>query len=105
MLATARQHEAIVTAYAPLAMGRVRDDPLLARIGATHGKTPVQVALRWLVEQAGVAAIPKASNATHAQENFDIFDFALTSAESGAIGRLARGDRLIQPELGPVWDS
>jgi diketogulonate reductase-like aldo/keto reductase len=73
--------EVLLTAYSPLAKGRVESDETLAEIGDRHGKSPPQVALRWLVQQPMVAAIPKASTRAHLAANIDIFDFELTDAE------------------------
>jgi diketogulonate reductase-like aldo/keto reductase len=93
-------------AYSPLAKGRVFGDPTLARIGERYGKTPGQVTLRWLIQQDGVAAIPRSSRDAHARANFEIFDFALSDAEMAEISRLARPDgRQIDPAgMAPRWD-
>ena len=104
VLAAARGHGAFVTAYAPVAMGRVQEDPILSTIGERHGKTSAQVALRWLVQQERVAAIPKAADLRHVRENLDVFDFELTGKEMALIHGLARGERLISPDFEPIWD-
>lgn len=70
-----------VTAYSPLARGAVVGDDLLADIGRRYGKTAAQVALRWLVQQPAVAAIPKATSRAHLEENLAVFDFELTDEE------------------------
>ena len=80
-------------AYTPLAHGRVFADPTLARIGARHGKSPGQVTLRWLIQQDGVAAIPRSSREAHAEANLAIFDFALSAAEMAEISALAHAAR------------
>jgi len=105
VLAAAREHGAFVTAYAPLAMGRVTDDPVLREMGERHGKTASQVALRWLTQQEAVAAIPKSARREHMKENIDIFDFALTKREMQRVHALARGERLIDPDFAPEWDE
>jgi diketogulonate reductase-like aldo/keto reductase len=104
VLAAARARDAFVTAYAPVAMGTVKDDPILQEIGTHHGKTAAQVTLRWLIQQPGVVAIPKAAALRHIEENLDVFDFSLTDAEMARIRGLARGERLIDPDDGPDWD-
>jgi 2,5-diketo-D-gluconate reductase B len=95
-----------LTAYSPVAQGRVFSDPVLRRIGERHGKNPGQVALRWLLQQDGVSAIPRSSDEAHAKANFDIFDFQLSEAEMAEIFALARpGGRLVSPGgLAPAWD-
>lgn len=95
-----------LTAYMPLAKGRAIDDPVLAEIGRAHGKSAAQVALKWLVAQRGVAAIPATSSEDHARANLDLFDFELTSAEIARIDSLERGERICAPEnLQPDWDD
>lgn len=101
-----RRHGMALTAYCPLAKGRVFDDSTLARVAANHDKQPGQVVLRWHYQQHGVAAIPRSSRPEHMRANFDIFDFRLTDAEMNEISGLAqpRG-RLINPAgLAPQWD-
>lgn len=95
-----------LTAYMPLAKGEVVDDPVLTEIGAAHGKSAAQVALRWLVEKQGVAAIPATSNADHARANLDIFDFELDRDEIERIDGLRKDHRICTPEsLSPEWDD
>ncbi|MDX1630784.1 MAG: aldo/keto reductase [Thermoanaerobaculia bacterium] len=105
LLELARNRGFVLTAYSPLARGRVLEEEALRRIGEGHGKTPAQVALRWLIQQESVAAIPKASDPGHREENLAIFDFELSSEEMEAIRDLDRGERLIDPEFAPNWDQ
>jgi 2,5-diketo-D-gluconate reductase B len=84
LLAQARELDYLFTAYSPLARGKVLEDKTLQAIGAAHSKTPVQVVLRWLIQQ-GVATIPKAGSDKHRQANFDIFDFSLSDEEMQTI--------------------
>jgi 2,5-diketo-D-gluconate reductase B len=100
----ARAHGIVVTAYSPLARGKLLNDPTLTRIGEKHGKSASQVALRWLVEQPGVAAIPKASSERNARRNFEIFDFRLDEDDRRAIAALARNERQVSPSWAPAWD-
>jgi len=75
-------------------------------IGARHGKTAAQVALRWLVQQQSVAALTKTATESRLAENFAVFDFSLDGDEMGAISGLARPDgRIVNPgHLAPKWD-
>jgi diketogulonate reductase-like aldo/keto reductase len=93
VLRVAEEHDVLVTAYSPLAQGAVADDATLRRIGEAHGKSPGQVALRWLLEQPRVSPIPKASSHERRAENFDILDFELSDAERDEIAGLAREER------------
>jgi 2,5-diketo-D-gluconate reductase B len=96
-----------LTAYSPVAQGQVFADRTLARIGERHGKNPGQVALRWLLQQDGVSAIPRSSREAHAKANLDVFDFALAAEEMAEISALARPQgRLVNPAgFAPRWDS
>ena len=78
-------HDVALTAYSPLARGAVLSDDVLAEIGARHDKSAAQVALRWLVQQERVVAIPKASSRDHLKANLSIFDFSLSEAEMSRI--------------------
>ena len=62
-------------------------EPLLNQIGAEHGKSAAQVALRYLV-QNGIAVIPKSVHKDRMAQNLDIFDFSLTLDDMDAIGQL-----------------
>jgi aryl-alcohol dehydrogenase-like predicted oxidoreductase len=63
---------------------------LLGEIGEAYGKSPGQVALRWLLEQAGVLPIPGAKNAEQATHNAGALSFRLTSAEIEALDQATR---------------
>lgn len=80
-----RIHDVLLTAYSPLAHGGVLGDPTLSAIGDRYGKTPAQVALRWLVQQPNVLTVPKATSREHLAANLDVFDFELTDAEMDRI--------------------
>ena len=101
-----RSHGMALTAYSPIAQGKVFSDPVLKRIGERHGKNPGQITLRWLLQQDGVSAIPRSSREAHARANFEIFDFALSEAEMAEIFALARPNgRIVDPAgFAPRWD-
>jgi 2,5-diketo-D-gluconate reductase B len=92
-----------LTAYSPLARGKVADDAVLRAIGARHGRSASQVALRWLLER-GHVVIPKASSREHLRENLGALDFALDDGDRAAIEALDRGLRTIDPPFAPAWD-
>lgn len=95
-----------VTAYYAMADGKSATDPTLAEIGARHGKTAAQVALRWQVQQPGVVTLSKTAKASRLPENLAIFDFQLSEDEMVAIHALAQSDgRIVSPKgLAPDWD-
>jgi 2,5-diketo-D-gluconate reductase B len=79
-----------LTAYSPLAKGKVARDRTLTEIGEQHGKSAGQVALRWLIEQENVTAVPKAASHERRAENLDVFDFELSDGERERIAALRR---------------
>ena len=83
----ARAQGYLLTAYSPVAKGRVTRDRVLAGIAGVHGRTPAQVALRWLLD-LGTAPIPKSADPGRRRENLGV-DFALTDDERGQIDALA----------------
>ncbi len=100
----AQEYDFMLTAYSPIARNRVSDDAAIREMAERHGKSPVQVTLRWLIQQENVAAIPKAASRDHRERNFDLFDFALSDGEMDALFSLARGERLINPAFAPDWE-
>jgi 2,5-diketo-D-gluconate reductase B len=104
LLEVVGKHGLFLTAYSPIARGGVTQDQTIQTIAATHGRSAVQVTLRWLLQQDRVAAIPKASSPEHIRANFEVFDFALAEEEMEAIHALARGERMIDPEFAPAWE-
>ncbi len=106
VLAYCRKAGLIFTAYCPLARGRLFKDPVLADIASSKGKTIAQIALRWLMQQGNIAAIPRSSNPRHIAESLDVFDFELTADEMKRIFALKRPDgRIANPKgRAPAWD-
>jgi 2,5-diketo-D-gluconate reductase B len=104
VIEASRSHGMAVIAYSPIARGGVRGDAVLTRIGEAHGKTAAQVCLRYLVQQE-IAVIPRTSKLQRLEENFAIFDFALSEFEMPQIAALAkRNDRLVDWSWSPKWD-
>ena len=91
-----KQFGTIIESYYPFG-GRghtsdsMNNETILA-IAEAHGKTGAQVILRWQL-QAGYIAIPSSSNPDHIAENYDIFDFELSSEEMQQIATLDTGER------------
>ncbi|MDN5696589.1 MAG: aldo/keto reductase [Rubrobacter sp.] len=90
VLEEARSQGISLTAYRPLANGRIYGNETLRQIAEAHDKEEGQIALRWLVQQQSVIAIPKTANPERARSNFDIFDFELSGEEMSSIDALAR---------------
>lgn len=88
------------SSYVPLSMADANeslfDDPVIQEIGAAHGKTVGQIALRWGV-QRGTVTIPKTQTVAHLQENLDIYGFALSDDEMLTIDQMNRDRRFNDP--------
>jgi 2,5-diketo-D-gluconate reductase A len=69
-------------AYSPLGDNTTEliSGPLVSKLGQAHGKSGVQVALRW-IWQHGVAVLTKSGNPAHLKQDLDLFDWSLTAGE------------------------
>lgn len=87
------RYDTKMMAWGPLGQGSedLLKSPMLTKIGAQYGKTPAQVALRWLTQQ-DIVAIPKSMHKERMAANFDIFDFSLSPADMQAIKTLNQKD-------------
>jgi 2,5-diketo-D-gluconate reductase B len=104
VLAALRPKAIPLVAYCPLAQGRLAQHPALDGIARKHGAAPAQVALKWLLDQDGVAAIPKASRRESQQANLDALKLTLDDADRAAIAALPKNQRCVSPGFGPDWD-
>jgi len=100
------EHGILTEAWSPLAQGDLMDDPVVKEIADAHGRTPAQVILRWHIE-IGNVVIPKSVTPERIEKNIELFDFELTTAETGQIaglesgdGRMGAGHLGLRPELG-----
>ncbi|MBS3786574.1 aldo/keto reductase [Candidatus Bipolaricaulota bacterium] len=88
MLNYCQENGILLTAYSPLGRGKVLQSEELPRIGARYGKTPGQIALKWLIRQANVLAIPKASSEKHLKENLSLFDWEMEERDVERLDQL-----------------
>ncbi len=100
----AREHDFMITAYSPLAMGKVADYTVINDIGSELGVSPMAVALAWLLEQDKVVPIPKATSEDHIADNFTALDVRLSPEQIAAIDALPKDRRLVNPSFAPDWD-
>lgn len=101
--AFAREHGIHVTAYMPLAYGKVIDDPVIGAIAARVDATPAQVTLAWLLAK-GYAVIPSSTRRANLAGNLAAGALRLDAADLAAIDALERGERLVSPDFAPQWD-
>jgi len=78
-------------AWAPIAQGKVMDDPTLIEIGERIGKSPAQVVLRWHLHRGNIV-FPKSTTPSRITENFALFDFELDAGDIAKIDALDRGE-------------
>jgi diketogulonate reductase-like aldo/keto reductase len=74
------QHNIVLQAYTPLVRGQKFNEPSVRELAEKYQKTPAQIILRWAVQQ-GISTIPKSSNPSRIQENFNIFDFEMDQSD------------------------
>ena len=86
------EHGIVTEAWAPIARGRVLDDPVITKIAKRVERTPAQVTLRWAI-QRGDVVFPKSVTRSRIEENFDLFDFELADDEMAEITALDRQER------------
>lgn len=81
-------------AWGPLGQDELLADPVILRLAASHGKTPVQVVLRWQL-QLGHIAITRPVSPARIGESVDLFDFELCHRELAAIADLGRDRQVL----------
>jgi 2,5-diketo-D-gluconate reductase A len=86
------EHEIVTEAWAPIAQGKVLDDPEIGQVAERLGRTPAQVVLRWHV-QRGDVVFPKSVNRERMEQNFALFDFELSPSDMAVLDALDRGGR------------
>ncbi len=109
VLAACRKHGLALTAYCPLgrgSVGGVLEEKVIKDIARAKSKTAGQIALRWLVQQPGVIAVPKSATPARISENLDVFGFSLSEDEMKRISALAKSDgRVVNVGFAPQWDT
>ncbi|QOV13415.1 aldo/keto reductase [Viridibacillus arvi] len=81
-----------VTAWSPLARGKIIDDATITSIGQKYGKSAAQVVIRWHL-QLGNIVIPKSVTPSRIQANAQVFDFELTNEDMQLISALNKDER------------
>ena len=79
-------------AWAPLARGRLQENPVLTELARRHDVSLAQLVLRWHL-QRGTVPLPKSSSPERMRANIDVFDFALDADEIAEISALGRNER------------
>ncbi|MGY3895601.1 2,5-didehydrogluconate reductase DkgB [Aeromonas enterica] len=98
-----REQGIAITAYMPLAYGKVLTEPLLIEIGKRHGVSAAQVSLAWLLAQ-GMTVIPSSTKRENQAANLAALKVQLSPDEMAQIATLERGERCANPDFAPAWD-
>jgi 2,5-diketo-D-gluconate reductase A len=85
-------HQIATEAWAPLAQGKVLDDPAVAAVAAEAERTAAQVVLRWHLQRGNIV-FPKSVTASRIAENFAVFDFELDESQIERLTGLDRGEQ------------
>ena len=81
-----------IVAYRPIERGLLGDNcknEIVLEIAEKHGKTPAQIALKWLISQEITYAIPKATNKKHIAQNLEVLNFTLEAEDIAKLNQLA----------------
>ena len=92
-----------ITAYMPLAYGKVLAEPLIQQIAAQHQVTAAQVALAWSLQQ-GFVVIPSSTKRANLAQNLAALELKLTADNMSLLAGLDRNERLANPDFAPAWD-
>ena len=82
----------------PFEQGRLLDRRELKRLAQRRGATPSQIALRWILRQDGIIAVPKAGTPEHVRENRAALDLALSPEDLSVL------DQAFPPPGGPIGE-
>jgi 2,5-diketo-D-gluconate reductase B len=106
VIETTRTLGMAVTAYCPMAVGRVLTEPALIELAKRHRRSVAQIVLRWVVQQPGTIALSRTTHPARLAENLAVFDFELAPQEIARVQELVRpGSRIVSPQgLAPEWD-
>ena len=85
LLPWARGHGLPIMAYSPVEQGRLLEEPALREVAGRHGATPAQIALAWVLDHPGTAAIPKTATPARMAENRGALDVSLTDDDRAAL--------------------
>jgi diketogulonate reductase-like aldo/keto reductase len=86
-----RENGILVIAHRPLAEGVLADDKsILQDLSKRYGKSPAQIALRWIVQQDNLVTIPKALNQAHLEENLGAIGWKLEEEDMELLFRYSR---------------
>ena len=87
-----RSKDIRVTAYSPLATGKILQHPDIRAVAERYGKTVAQLCIRYVI-QKDVGPLPKSTHPQRIRENADV-DFEITRADMSLLDRLSDTDKV-----------
>jgi 2,5-diketo-D-gluconate reductase A len=84
-------HGIATEAWAPIAQGKILDDPVVGEVAEHVGRSPAQVVLRWHIQRGNIV-FPKSTTPARIEENVQLFDFELDADQVAKIDALDRGE-------------
>lgn len=88
LLPGSRTNKIPIMAYSPVGhSGQLLRNAALKKIAQSHGATPAQIALAWVLRQPDMIAIPKASTEAHVRDNAASLKIKLTKEDLTALDR------------------
>jgi 2,5-diketo-D-gluconate reductase B len=105
LMAGANEMGIPLSSYSSVARGAIFRHPEFAEIGAAYGKSPAQVALRWIL-QKGVSLNTMSTKPENIRANYEIMDFVLSHVDMARIDRLTHTGHRIAADVpwAPDWD-
>ena len=86
-----RSEDIQVTAYSPLATGKILDHPDIAAVAGRYHVSVAQLCIRYVL-QKDVGPLPKSTHPQRIRENADV-DFEIASADLALLDRLSDTDK------------
>lgn len=93
-----KEQEITVEAWSPLGRGELIFDELLMGLAEKYGSTVAQLIIRWVM-QHDIVPLVKSTKQTRIEENFQVFDFEISSED------MQRIDEMKPVRMGPDPDD
>jgi 2,5-diketo-D-gluconate reductase A len=90
-------HKITTQSWSPLGQGKLLNNPVIGKIAERLGRTPAQVIIRWHIDN-GLVVIPKSVTPSRIVENFNVFDFTLSSDDLAELNALDDAGARIGPD-------
>ena len=89
-----------IMCWYPLGHGdkSLMEESVVTKLADKYSKSSAQIILKWHT-QMGFIVIPGSKNVDHIRDNFDLFDFELTSEEMDEISALDKNFRYYYPSM------